>query len=91
MTDRITPEKAEILALEALGWLAGRPEGIDRFLAVSGLDAGRPAAGGRADRDLLGSVLDFLLANEDASAGFLRGQLQSTPKAVHLAGTGWRA
>ncbi len=63
MKDRITPEKAEILALEALAWLAGQPDGIARFLAVSGLEATdlRRAAG---DRDLLGALLDFLLINE---------------------------
>jgi hypothetical protein len=63
MKDHITPEKAEILALEALAWLAGHPDGISRFLAISGLAAGdlRRAVG---DRELLSSVLDFILANE---------------------------
>ena len=83
MTDRITPEKAEILALEALAWLAGQPDGIARFLTVSGLDAAdlRRAVG---DRDLLGSVLDFLLANEPLLLEFC--QDASIPsKAVHMA------
>jgi hypothetical protein len=63
MTHHITAEKAEILALEALGWLAGRPDDIDRFLAASGLTVAdlRHAAD---EAGLLGSVLDFLLANE---------------------------
>jgi Protein of unknown function (DUF3572) len=83
MSDRITPEKAEILALEALAWLAGQPDGIDRFLTVSGLDAAdlRRAVG---DRDLLGSVLDFLLANEPLLLEFCQdGSI--LPKAIHMA------
>lgn len=63
MTERISPENAEILALQALGWLAGRPDDIARFLAGSGLEAGElPRAA--SDPLLLGSLLDFLLANE---------------------------
>ncbi|MBN9555374.1 MAG: DUF3572 family protein [Alphaproteobacteria bacterium] len=63
MNDRISSERAEILALEALAWLAGRPDDIDRFLAVSGLTAAdlRRAAG---EPELLASVFDFLLTNE---------------------------
>jgi hypothetical protein len=59
----MTPESAEILALEALGWLAADPERLERFLALSGLDGGglRAAAGEPAT---CGAVLDFLLANE---------------------------
>ena len=69
--------------MEALAWLAGRPEDIDRFLTVSGLDLAdlRRAAG---DPPLLGAVLDFLLANEPLLLDFC--QETSTPaKAVHLA------
>ena len=83
MKDRITPERAEILALEALAWLAGRPDDIGRFLNVSGLDAAdlRRAAG---NPDLLGSLLDFLLANEPLLLDFCRDTSTST-KAVHIA------
>ena len=83
MTDRISPEKAEILALEALGWLAGRPEDIDRFLSTSGLSAAdlRHAAG---ERGLLGSVLDFLLANEALLLEFCENASISF-QAVHAA------
>jgi hypothetical protein len=79
----MTPEKAEILALEALAWLAGQPDGIARFLTVSGLDATdlRRAAG---DRDLLGSLLDFLLANEPLLLEFCQNASMPAP-AVHKA------
>jgi hypothetical protein len=83
MKDRMNPEKAEILALEALAWLAGQPEGIARFLTVSGLEAAdlRRAAG---DRDLLGALLDFLLTNEPLLLEFCQSASIST-SAVHQA------
>jgi hypothetical protein len=83
MSDRITPEKAEILALQALAWLAGQPDGIARFLAISGLEAAdlRRAAG---DLDLLGSLLDFLLANEPLLLEFCQ-DASISPKAIHMA------
>jgi hypothetical protein len=79
----MTPERAEILALEALGWLAGEPDGIDRFLAGSGLEPAdlRRVAG---DRDLLGSLLDFLLANEPLLLSFCE-TASTKPQAIHLA------
>ena len=83
MKDRITPERAEILALEALAWLAGRPDDIGRFLTVSGLHAAdlRHAAG---QPDLLGSLLDFLLANEALLLDFCE-DTSTSAKAVHVA------
>ncbi len=79
----MAPEKAEILALEALTWLAGQPDGIARFLTVSGLEAAelRRAAG---DRDLLVSLLDFLLANEPLLLEFCESTSLS-PQAIHRA------
>lgn len=79
----MTPEKAEILALEALAWLASQPDGIARFLTVSGLEAAdlRRAAG---DRDLLGALLDFLLINEPLLLGFCQSASISAP-VVHQA------
>ena len=38
-------ENAEILALEALGWLAGDETALGRFLDQSGIDAREPAKG----------------------------------------------
>jgi hypothetical protein len=83
MKDRLTPERAEILALQALAWLAGRPEDIDRFLANSGLGAGelRHAAG---QPHLLGAVLEFLLANEPLLLDFCQDN-STQVKAVHVA------
>lgn len=79
----MNPEKAEILALEALAWLASQPDGIARFLAVSGLEAAdlRRAAG---DRDLLGALLDFLLINEPLLLEFCQSASISAPT-IHRA------
>jgi hypothetical protein len=59
----MTPENAEILALEGLGWLAAEPDQLQRFLNLSGLDVAalREAAGTLA---LNLAVLDFLLGHE---------------------------
>ena len=83
MSERATPETAEILALEALAWLVGQPDGIARFLTVTGLEAAdlRQAAG---DRDLLGSVLDFMLTNEPLLLEFCQ-DASIPPKRIHVA------
>lgn len=68
-------ESAESLALQGLGWLAGQDEAFGAFLAQSGSDAAEVRARA-AEPELLGSVLDFLLSDEDlllrfcAEAGF---------------------
>ena len=59
----VTPEGAETLALQALGWLAADEDRLGRFLGLSGLDAGTLRA--TADsRDTLRAVMDFLLSDE---------------------------
>jgi Protein of unknown function (DUF3572) len=78
-----TREKAEILALEGLGWLAGQEEGLRRFLDQSGIDAtGLRAAAGRLETGM--AVLDFLLANEDLLLAFCESA-EVEPAALHLA------
>ena len=79
----MTREKAEILALEALAWLAGRHDDITRFLSVSGMETTdlRRAAG---ERHFLVSLLDFLLANEPLLLDFCQDASMS-PQAIHKA------
>jgi hypothetical protein len=79
----MTPENAEILALEGLGWLAGEDNGIQRFLNQSGIDAAalRDAAG---SPDTGVAILDFLLVNEDLLLRFCESASLS-PKQLHLA------
>ena len=63
MPHAMRPERAEILALEALGWLAAQPDALDRFQAASGVSGAelREAAG---TPELAVALFDFLLANE---------------------------
>jgi Protein of unknown function (DUF3572) len=79
----MTPERADVLALEGLGWLAGQEDGIQRFLDQSGIDAAtlRDAAG---SREMGVAVLDFLLGHEDLLLPFCES-LSLSPKQMHLA------
>jgi hypothetical protein len=79
----VTTENAEILALDALGWLAGDEDGIQRFLTQSGIDpaALRDAA---ASPGMGVAVLDFLVGNEDLLLRFCESAAVS-PKQLHLA------
>lgn len=56
-------DQAEHLAISALGFLAGNPEALGRFLALTGIgpDGLRRAA---ADPIFLVGVIDFLLGDE---------------------------
>jgi hypothetical protein len=59
----MSPERAEILGLEALTWLVSEPDALARFLAASGVSGAdlREAAG---SAELSVALFDFLLANE---------------------------
>ena len=79
----MTPERAEILALEALGWLAGQPEDMQAFLNLSGIDvaalrdsAGTPEVGA--------ALLDFLLGNESLMLRFCE-DMQIDPRQMQAA------
>ena len=56
-------QDAEALAINALSFLAGRPDDLGRFLALTGIDPStlRQCA---AEPQFLGGVLDFLLQDE---------------------------
>lgn len=57
-------ENAEILALQALGWIAGHEELCPVFLGSTGLDA-EEMRGRAGDRVFLASVLEFLTMDDD--------------------------
>ncbi len=76
-------KNAEILALEALGWLAGEEDGIQRFLSQSGIEAG-DLRDGAGSPDMNAAVLDFLLAHEDLLLRFCAAA-SVEPKDVHVA------
>jgi len=66
-------KQAETLAVRALGWMAADGELTARFLSLSG--AGPAELRARAgDPDLLGFVLDFLLAEETVLLSFCEAE-----------------
>ena len=79
----MTPEKAEILAFESLGWLAGEPEELQKFLNLSGLDVAalRDAAG---SPEMSVAILDYLLGHEELLLRFCESA-SAKPKDLHLA------
>ena len=79
----MTPENAEILALQGLGWLAGEPEELQKFLDLSGVDlAGLRAAAGTPEMGV--AILDYLLGHEALLLRFC-DSADVPPKDLHLA------
>ena len=79
----MTPENAEILALQGLGWLAGEPEELQKFLSLSGVDgAGLRAAAGTPEMGV--AILDYLLGHEELLLRFC-DSADVPPKDLHLA------
>jgi len=64
-------EAAEIVAIQALNFIAGDPERLGLFLAETGIgpDTLRKSA---ADPRFLASVLDFVLRNDATVAAFAK-------------------
>lgn len=79
----MTPQSAEILSLEGLGWLASDADALDRFLAATGID-GAALRAGAGSRDMAQAVIGFLLANEELLLRFCQ-DTSTDPKALHLA------
>jgi hypothetical protein len=57
-------KEAELLAIDALTFLAGQPDALARFLALTGVGPHSLRAAA-ADPAFLAGVLDHFLANED--------------------------
>lgn len=66
---RIDRNGAETLAIEALQFIAGRPEELGRFLALTGIGPDQVRAAAREPQFLVG-ILDFLLADEPLLLSF---------------------
>jgi hypothetical protein len=73
-------DEAEAIAIQALGYLADRPEDLGRFLALAGLGPAnlRQAA---ADPAFLAGVLAFLMQDESLLLAFA-GDAGLSPAAV---------
>jgi Protein of unknown function (DUF3572) len=69
----LTTEDAELLAIEALGFLAGDDERLGRFLAVTGIgpETLRAAA---AQKSFLAQVLGYLMQDESLLLAFSADQ-----------------
>lgn len=65
----LTKSSADTMAIEVLSFLAGNPERIERFLALSGLSPSqlRTAA---AEPGFLAAVLDYLASDEKLLLAF---------------------
>jgi hypothetical protein len=78
-----TAQNAEILALQALGWLVGDEDGMARFLSLSGSDpASLCQAAGSCD--MARAILDFLLSDETLLLRFCESA-SIDPRAVPMA------
>ena len=62
-------EQAQIMALQALAYLAADSEQMDRFAALSGMGPGDIMARA-AEPELLAGVMDFLLSDEPLLTDF---------------------
>lgn len=62
-------DQAEVVALQALGWLIGRDDRMAAFLSWSGAGPEALAAGAR-DPAFLGCVLDYVLQSDDQVIDF---------------------
>src|SRR5262249_19707633 len=78
---------AESLAVQALGFLAGEPERLARFLALTGIGPDRIRAAAASPRFLAG-VLDHVASDEAlvtafaAEAGVAPGEIEKARRAL---------
>ena len=73
-------EEAEALAIRALGFVAGDPELLPLFLAITGIEAGSIREAAR-EPGFLAGVLHFILAHEPTLLRFC-GEAGAAPGSV---------
>jgi hypothetical protein len=81
--EKLTRERAETLALEALAFLAGNPEALGRFLGSSGIEASELRRRA-SDPDMLRAIIEFLLADDALAGDFCRDRGMD-PRDLHKA------
>ncbi len=83
MRERMTQERAEMIAINGLAYLAGSTGQLDKFLSLTGIDAAalRQEAG---NPNVLRAILDFLLTDDELVGEFCREQ-ELEARDVHLA------
>lgn len=82
----MTPEKAQVLALQALAWIAAEDAVFPLFLAATGTGLADLRARA-AEPEFQGAVLDFLLQDDAWVIAFCdgHGHPYSAPQAARLA------
>jgi Protein of unknown function (DUF3572) len=82
----VNQEAAQVLALQALGWIASEDEVFPAFMAASGAAIGDLRARA-ADPDFLAAVLDFLLMDDQWVVAFCdaQGHPYTAPQAARAA------
>jgi hypothetical protein len=66
---RLTREQAEMLAIQALGFIAEEPERLGRFLDLTGIPVEHIRAAAR-QRGFLAGVLEHMLGDENLLTAF---------------------
>jgi Protein of unknown function (DUF3572) len=85
--NRISSEEAQDIAINALGFLAGDPDRLGRFLAITGLGPENLRAAA-AQKGFLGQVLHYVAQDESlllafsAHSGCLPQQVSSAHQAL---------
>jgi hypothetical protein len=69
----LTPERAEVVGLKALGWLAANDDLLPSFLNASGASISE-VRDRASDPSFLGAVLDFLMMDDAWVMGFCQAQ-----------------
>ncbi len=72
-TSKVNRENAEILAINAVGFLAGDETRLQRFLALSGLDLAGVSENA-ANPEFLAAILDYILNDEPLLIAFAESQ-----------------
>ncbi|MFZ1679501.1 MAG: DUF3572 domain-containing protein [Rhizobiaceae bacterium] len=80
MHNRQTPD-AEAIAVAALGFIAGDPDLLGRFLALSGIDVGSIRAAAR-EPGFLAGVLAFIAAHEPTLVAFCAASAIEAPEVM---------
>jgi hypothetical protein len=66
---KINPDSAEKIAIQGLAFVAGDPDLLRRFLAITGIEAANIRASAR-EPGFLAGVLQFILAHEPTAKRF---------------------
>ncbi|CAA7614793.1 DUF3572 domain-containing protein [Magnetospirillum sp. SS-4] len=81
---KLTVEDAETIAIKAMAFIAADEDLMPRFINLTGCDSLDDVRGRLTERAFLGSVLDFVLGNEQTTIAFAQS-LSMAPEVTMLA------